>query len=56
MNQMAGDQEGRKNRGEVPEENHLRSAQGPQLPERKASDNSQVLAIHKVHISVASKL
>ena len=44
MNQMAGDQEGRKNRGEVPEENHLRSAQGPQLPERKASDNSQVLA------------
>ena len=44
MNQMAGDQEGRKNRGEVPEKNHLRSAEGVELSERKASDNSQVLA------------
>ena len=40
---VAGDQEGGKNRGEVPEENHLRSAKGVELPARKASDNSQVL-------------
>ena len=40
---MAGDQEGRKDRGEVPEKNHLRSAEGVELSERKASDNPQVL-------------
>ena len=39
---MAGDQEGRKDRGEVPEKNHLRSAEGVELSERKASDNPQV--------------
>ena len=39
---MAGDQEGRKDRGEVPEKNHLCSAEGVELSERKASDNPQV--------------
>ena len=46
---MAGDQEGRKDRGEVPEKNHLCSAEGVELSEGKASDNPQVFFLIKFH-------
>ena len=46
---MTGDQEGRKDRGEVPEKNHLCSAEGVELSERKASDNPQVFCFFLIN-------